>query len=160
MDRVRERKRSDLCSVGDFLYERNYCTITAYFKRRLSTGHQKHKYGKCSIQQGLNTLQYTLPLHGALPKMKDQDSICLTSYTTKDGYSLNLFQYIQPGFPLPSFHSSNKVDQSNNLAFTVFLQEMGCLVKTEQSDSITMRQKQDNLTGCARAQCTYSVSGR
>jgi hypothetical protein len=48
-----------------------------------------------------------------------------TPYTTKEAYLLNLFQYFQPGFPLPTFHRSNKVDQSNNLAFSVFLQGMG-----------------------------------
>lgn len=82
-------------------------------------------------------MQYTLPLHGALPKMKDkgekgaEDSICPTSCTIKDSYSFNLFQHVQPGFPLPAFHRGNKVDQSNHLAFSVFLQGMGCFVKTE-----------------------------
>lgn len=61
-----------------------------------------------------------------------ENSIWLNTQQKKPTYSLNLFQYFQPGFPLPTFHRGNKVDQSHNLAFTVFLQMMGgCLVKTQ-----------------------------
>lgn len=36
--------------------------------------------------------------------------------------SFNLLYYFQPGFPLPTFHCGNKVNQPNNLIFSIFLQ--------------------------------------
>lgn len=81
-------------------------------------------------------MRYTLPLQGALPKIegvakKEQEILYnLNSNATEDSNSFNFFQYFQPSFPLPTFHRGNKVDQSNNLAFSVFLQGRECFVKT------------------------------